>query len=182
MAEQKAKKKLANRFFEVSAPLTSAKISVYGPSAESLNGKVIRLDLTRSLRGKNVELLLKIKALGDNLEAEPIALQVFGSYIRRAMRAGISYVEDSFATECKDAILQIKPFLITRKKVPRALSNALRVEAKDFLKGICTPRTSIELFGELMAGKIQKELSLKLKKLYPLAFCEIRVFRVLKKK
>jgi len=182
MAEQKSKKKQVNQFFEVKVPLISSKISVYGPSLEFFEGKVVRIDLTRTLRGKNVELLLKIKNTGEALDGEPVSLNVFGSYIRRMMRPGISYVEDSFQVECKDAIVRIKPFMITRKKVPRSLRNSLRLETRAFLKAMCVPRTSLELFGELMTSKIQKELSLKLKKLYPLAFCEIRVFEIEKKK
>ncbi|MEK6855644.1 MAG: hypothetical protein AABX66_00630 [Nanoarchaeota archaeon] len=183
MAEQqKSKKKLVNKFFEVKAPLTSSKISLYGSSAESFQGKVVRIDLTRVLRGKNAELLLKLNVHGEDIEGEPISLNVFGSYIRRMMRGGIDYVEDSFDAECKDAFLTIKPFIITRKKVPRSLRNALRVEAQNYLKSICVPRTSLELFGDLMSNKIQKDLSLKLKKLYPLAFCEIRAFQIKRKK
>jgi len=35
-----------------------------------------------------------------------------------------------------------------------------------------------EVASEVMANKIQKELSLKLKKIYPLALCEIRVLEL----
>lgn len=183
MAEQKKSiKKLPNRFFEARAPLTSSKIALYGKTAESFNGRVVKLDLTRVLRGKNVEFLLRLNAKGDEIEGEPYALRIFGSYIRRMMRTGIDYVEDSFEVECKDALLRIKPFLIARKKIPRSLRNSLRVEAQNYMKSVCTSRTSLELFGDLMSNKIQKELSLKLKKIYPLAFCEIRSFEVVRKK
>jgi ribosomal protein S3AE len=183
MAEQqKSKKKLASKFFEVKAPLTSSKIVLYGPTTESFQGRTVKLDLTRNLRGKNVELLLRLSAKGDEIEGEPYALQVFGSYIRRMLRPGTDYIEDSFQLECKDAVLQVKPFIIARKKVPRSLRNSLRLEAQNYLKSAFVPRTSLELFGDLMANKIQKDLSLKLKKIYPLAFCEIRIFKVIRKK
>jgi ribosomal protein S3AE len=45
-----------------------------------------------------------------------------------------------------------------------------------------TPKTSLELFSDIMVGKIQKELSLKLKKIYPLALCEIRILEIVNKK
>ena len=34
------------------------------------------------------------------------------------------------------------------------------------------------MFEEILRNKIQKELSLKLKKIYPLSLCEIRVLKV----
>jgi len=176
--QQKSKKNVQKQFFEVSAPLTSAKISLYAASMDELEGKKIRLDMTRNLRGKNLELIMKIKKEGDNLVAEPVGSYLLGSYIRRVFRNNTDYVEDSFKVKCKDSEVVVKPFLITRKKVPRALRNALRIAAKDFIVAYVTTRTNLELFSDLLTGKIQKELSIKLKKLYPLALCEIRQFEV----
>jgi hypothetical protein len=61
MAEQQMKKKDMRTFFDVHTPLTSTKVQLYGNSPESLVGKVIRLDLTRGMRGKGAELLLRKK-------------------------------------------------------------------------------------------------------------------------
>lgn len=179
MAEKKQIQKRA--FYDVEAPLTATKIQLYGSSAEALDGKVITLDLTRSLRGKSLELKMRVRFDGKKLLAEPVRLTLMGSYIRRAIRKGTDYVEDSFSVNCKDGLLLVKPYLITRHKVHRALRRALRVAARKFLTGHCTTRNIKELFGELMANKIQKELSLKLKKIYPLALCEIRWFEVVGK-
>lgn len=176
------KRNLQKTFFEVKAPLTSAKISLYGSAPEEFEGKVVRLDLTRSLRGKNLEVLMRVKNQEGVLIAEPIATSVFGSYIRRMMRKGADYVEDSFVAQCKDASLIVKPFLITRNKVSRAVRNSLRETAREFLTAYLTPRISLELFTDVMTNKIQKELSLKLKKIYPLALCEIRVLSIVRDK
>jgi ribosomal protein S3AE len=154
-------------------------MQLYAASIEELNGKVIRLDLTRNLRGKSLELKLKIKAENGELNGEPISLNLLGSYIRRMIRTGTDYVEDSFEIECREGKARIKPFMITRNKVPRSIRNSLRVEAKKFIEGYAKVRTIREIFGDIMSNKIQKELSLKLKKVYPLALCEIRVFEVI---
>ncbi len=176
-APQKAKRNVQKQFFEVRVPLTSAKVALYAASPADLAGKTIRLDMTRNLRGKNLELVMKIK--GDSeLTADPVGAYIVGSYIRRIIRKGTDYVEDSFQATCKDSRVVVKPFLITRKKVPRKLRHALRIMAKEFLTAYMTTRTTLEVFSDLMANKVQKELSLKLKKLYPLALCEIRTFEV----
>ena len=181
-APVKIKKGAKKTFFEVSAPFTGAKVTAYGGSADELVGKSVKLDLTRSLKGKNFEMRAKIfKNPEGNLEAEPIGLWLAGSYIRRMMRTGIDYVEDSFITECKDKKVLMKPFMITRNKVSRSVRRELRNNAKKFLEGYAKAREGHEVLGDITANRLQKELFLRLKKIYPLSFCEIRVFEILNK-
>ncbi|MEM4259148.1 MAG: hypothetical protein QXS38_00070 [Candidatus Pacearchaeota archaeon] len=177
----KAKKGSRKSFFEVKAPITATKIQLYASSIEELEGKVVKLDLTRSLKGKNFELKLKVMRKENELEAEPVSAEVIGSYIRRMMRTGVDYVEDSFKAELKDGNAIVKPFMITRNKVSRAVRRALRETARKFIEGYIKTRSTKEAFRDIMANKLQKELSFKLKKIYPLAFCEIRVFELIKK-
>jgi ribosomal protein S3AE len=178
--KQKVKKSLKKTFFEVSAPITSTKIHLYAPSPESLDGKSIKLDLTKSLRGKSLELKLKIKNKSDKLIAEPTSLNLAGSYIRRVMRKGVDYCEDSFFAETKDYNVLIKPFFISRKRVSRTVLRALRENSKKFLLSHLKTREANELISNIMTNKLQKSLSIKLKKVYPLALCEIRVFELIK--
>jgi ribosomal protein S3AE len=175
MAEQvKAKKAIKKQFFDVKSDLTHSKLSLYGANVEELAGKVLTIDLSRSLRGKNLVLKIRTKLDAGTLVGEPVSLNLAGSYVRRMMRTGVDYVEDSFIVECKDSKVVVKPFMITRNKVPRSVLNSLRVEAKKFIEGFVKARILKEVFSEIMANKIQRELSLKLKKIYPLALCEIR--------
>jgi len=188
MAEQeviqaKAKKGMKKSFFEVRTALTATKIQLYGASVDELVGKVVKLDLTRSLKGKNFELrLITLKSSEGTLEAEPIGLELAGSYIRRMMRLGIDYVEDSFKVECKDANATVKPFMITRNKVSRAVRNELRNSTKKFVESYAKTRPAKEVFTDVITNKLQKELFIKLKKIYPLALCEIRVFNLVPEK
>ena len=94
------------------------------------------------------------------------------------VRDSISYVEDSFETECVDALLRVKTFLITRKKVPRSVRKALRDSCKKHLTDDLAMKTKEEIFADLMNNRIQKPLSLKLKKIYPLSLCEVRELRI----
>ena len=167
-------------FYDVSSSLTASKISLYAASPSELDGKIVKIDLTRSLRGKSLELNLRVKAEGEMLTSEPVKLELSGSYIRRAFRKGADYVEDSFYTDSKDTKVLMKSFMLTRNKVSRAVRRALRNSAREFLVAHIKSRTSKELFTEIMTNKIQKELSIKLKKIYPLALCEIRIFEVIK--
>jgi ribosomal protein S3AE len=178
----KGKKTMKKSFYEVSAPLVSTKIHLYASSKESLDKKTVKIDLTKSLRGKSFELKLRVKLCNNELKGEPESLQLVPSYIRRTMRKSTDYVEDSFETECKDAKIRVKPFLITRKRVSRAVLKTLRQKTKEELTKHLTVRSSKELFSEIITNKLQKQLSLKLKKIYPLALCEIRVFKIIGQK
>jgi len=176
----KTKKTAKKSFFEVSAPITSTKIHLYAGSPEDLDGKAITLDLTKNLRGKSLELKLKIKNKDGKLTAEPESLNLAVSYIRRVMRKGTDYCEDSFEAETKDHVTSVKPLLATRKRVSRAVLKALRTNAKKAIEAHFKTRETKELFSEIMTNKFQKTLSQKLKKIYPLAMCEIRIFKILK--
>jgi ribosomal protein S3AE len=185
MAEQtqptqptKAKKGMKKGFFDVRTPITATRIQLYGSSLEELEGKIVKLDLTRSLKGKNFELRLKVAKKENVLEAEPISIELLGSYIRRMMRLGIDYVEDSYVAEMKDGKARIKPFMITRNKVSRAVRKELKDTGRKFVESYIKTRDSKEVFEDILTNKIQKELFLKLKKIYPLALCEIRIFEL----
>ncbi|MBI2632742.1 hypothetical protein HYW75_07090 [Candidatus Pacearchaeota archaeon] len=173
---QKIQKK---EFFEVKVPMTTVKIMLYATSKEELINRIVRIDLTRILRGKSLELRVRVKKEGDDLIGFPTDIELMGSYIRRMFRKGIDYVEDSFNAKCRDMNVVIKPFMITRNKVSRAIRNELRKKSRDFLEGRLKTRNASEIFTEIITNKIQKELSLKLKKIYPLALCEIRMFKIL---
>lgn len=179
------KKSTKKSFFEVSAPLVSTKISLYAGSIEELENKTVNIDLTKSLKGKSLVLKLRIKKNPENpaqLLGEPENLDLAGSYIRKVIRRGTDYVEDSFEADCRDIVARIKPFLITRRRVSRAILKALRNETKEFILAYVKTRTGKEIFSEIITNKIQKQLAARLKKIYPLALCEIRVFEVLKQK
>jgi ribosomal protein S3AE len=95
------------------------------------------------------------------------------------IRKGSDYIEDSFIVECKDAKATIKPYMITRNKISRAVRAEIRNEVKKYIESYAKARTIKEIMSDIISNKIQKELSLKSKKIYPLALCEIRVFEIL---
>ncbi len=178
MAQIKLAKK---RFFEVKVPLTATQAHVYGNTTEQLSGRVIRIDLTKSLRGKGLELKARLRPLdAETIAADIISLEIIPAYIQRAIRKGTDYVEDSFEAETKDARMRIKPFLMTRQRVSRAILRELRNLTKKHLEAHLKIRTSEEIFSEITTNKLQRELSMKLKKIYPLALCEIRKIEIIK--
>ena len=120
----------------------------------------------------------KIKVKDDEATVLPKEVKIMPYFLRRVVRKGTDYVEDSFSTNCKDARLRIKPFLVTRRRVSRRVRKALRNKAREELINYVKDKDFETLFDELLKNKIQKPLSQKLKKIYPLSTCELRVLKV----
>tara|TARA_Y100000034_G_scaffold124299_1_gene172274 strand:- start:325 stop:1119 length:795 start_codon:yes stop_codon:yes gene_type:complete len=166
------------KFQSVEVPLINTKIELVGNSPEELKDKTIKLDLTRQLKGKGVEAIVKIKIKDKKAVAYPKKIKLMSYFIRRMIRKRISYVEDSFETPSQESIIKIKPFLITRKTVSRAVRKALRNRCKNWIEDYIAERTDDEIFNEVLSNQMQRPLSLSLKKTYPLSLCEIRVLEI----
>ncbi|MFA5952967.1 MAG: hypothetical protein WC812_00045 [Candidatus Pacearchaeota archaeon] len=174
MAEAKRKKK----FFNIEIPLIKKSTQLQAYESKDLNNRYIKYDLTRILKGKSILLTIKVLVKNDEAITVPKEIKLMPYYLRRMMRKGTDYVEDSFSANCKNAQLRIKPFLITRRKVPRKIRKALRDKAKQELIEYIKQKNFEEVFDEILKNSLQKNLSMKLKKIYPLSLCEIRVLEV----
>ena len=174
MAIAKKKKK----FFDVEIPLIGKTTQLYAYESSELNNKFIKYDLTRFLKGKNMTLQLITKIEDKEITTTPKEIKLLSCYLKRMVRKGTDYVEDSFSTPCDNAQIKIKPFLITRRKVSRAVRKALRKKAKEELINYVKDKNTEEIFNDILKNKLQKQLSLILKKIYPLSLCEIRVLKV----
>jgi ribosomal protein S3AE len=166
--------KKRKKFFDVDMPLIHKTTQLYGMDEEELATRYIKYDLTRILRGKNAILSLKVVLNGKELSSIPKELIVLPAYMKRMVRKGVSYIEDSFVTETKDGKILIKPFLLTRRIVSKKIKRALRNKAREEIIEYSKDKNNERMFEEVLRGNIQKELSIRLKKIYPLSFCEIR--------
>ena len=166
------------KFIEVEIPITNSKFELVATSPEELENKTIKLDLTRDLRGKSTEAVVKIEIEKNKPIAHPIKIKLMPYFIKRMIRKRISYIEDSFETPSQNSILLIKPFLITRKRVSRVVRKTLRNKAKNWLEDYISQKTDKEILTEILTNKLQKPLSLHLKKTYPLSLCEIRILEI----
>ncbi|MFA5173998.1 MAG: hypothetical protein WC438_02345 [Candidatus Pacearchaeota archaeon] len=178
MAKQTKVLSKRRKFYEVDVPLTRTKIELVGNSIEELKDKTIKLDLTRQLRGKSVEAVIKVKIDKNKAIAEPIKMKLMPYFIRRMIRKRISYIEDSFETPSQESMIIVKPFIITRKRVSRAVRKTIRNQARNWLQDYIAEKNDSEIFNEIFSNRMQKPLSLKLKKTYPLSLCEIRVLEI----
>ena len=174
MAQAKRKKK----FFDVKIPSIGKITQLQAYEIQELEGRFIKYDLTRFLKGKSMLLTSKVKIEKDEATSSPTKIILMSYFLKRMVRKGTDYVEDSFSATCEDAPVKIKPFLVTRRKVSRAVRKALREKAKEELTEHLKTKKTEEVFDEILKNQLQRELSQKLKKIYPLSLCEIRVLEV----
>ena len=174
MAQAKRKK----RFYDVEMPIINRQTQLLAYEISELEGKFLKYDLTRILRGKSILMKFKVILKEDKAIALPKGIILMPYFLRRMIRKGTDYVEDSFSVECKGALLRIKPFLITRRKVSKKVKRGLREQVREDIKEYVKSRELDEIFDEILKNRIQKELSLRLKKIYPLSLCEIKSIEI----
>ncbi len=165
------------KFYPVYFPIVKEEVAhIIVKDEKAMLGRHVKCDLSAITKGKLGELgglVNEIKS--GKVYASLTAIRLYSTYIRRFVHRGITKIDDSFSVESTDKKkLQIKIVLMTRKKVKGKVEKALRKEARDFLAKTINAATAEDTFVEILQGELQKKLSKKLKKVYPLSFCEIR--------
>jgi len=170
----KLKKQVKKKFIPIVLPLINEEVELYATEIGELNGRFIKFDISNKLKGKSMEIRFLVSVEGNKAEGKALSIQLFGHQIRRSVRKGTDYVEDSFLVQCKDHRIRIKPFLVARKKVPKKVRKAIREKAKEELIAYAKSKTFDGIVSDILNGKIQKDISHKIKKIYPLSVCEIK--------
>ena len=79
MAQAKRKKK----FFEIEIPIIEKTTQLFGYDLEEFNGKFMKYDLSRILRGKGMEVQLKVLVKDGEAIALPKKAVLFQYFIKR---------------------------------------------------------------------------------------------------
>ena len=102
MAKISKKKK----FFDVDIPIINKQTQLYAFDIKELEGRDIKYDLTRILRGKNILLRSKVLIKDDNATSIPVELEIMSSFLGKVVRKGTDYIEDSFSDTIPDIVVQ----------------------------------------------------------------------------
>lgn len=149
------------------------------PSLVGRNVPINLADLTKSLKQQNIDLIFKIESIKED-KANTIILSynLLPSYLKRITRRIGSKIEESFECKTKEGIkIRIKPLLIIKTKIKSSLSKSLRKTAKTVLSELIAQNTFDDLILSLISFKLQKELKSRLKSIYPVASCEIKIMK-----
>ena len=94
MAIAKRKK----RFFEVDMPIINKQTQLQAYEISELDGRLIRYDLTRILKGKSMLLQLVVKVDKEKATASPINAKLLPYFLKRMVRKGTNYIRRLHST------------------------------------------------------------------------------------
>ncbi|MEM4263480.1 MAG: hypothetical protein QW666_01115 [Candidatus Woesearchaeota archaeon] len=125
-----------------------------------------------------VQFLIK-NAVGEKLLTEIVGWELLPSAARKLMRRSRSKIEDSYVVQTEDGKkLRIKPLLITRSRAKGGVVARIRHELKLNIEKILAKTKYEQFIRDLVTKKFQRTLADGLKKIYPVAVLEIRMFRL----
>lgn len=162
------------KFFQVQIPELKIDTKLVATSSESLIGRTSKYPLTDLTRGKNGEIFYKITKSDGDLVGKVKRMRLFFSYVARFVRRGVTKIDDSFSVNVKNGKMQLKTIIMTRKKVNGAVTRHLRKETRSYIAKQLEDLKIEEVFTMILKNDLQQKLSQRLKKIYPLAYCEIR--------
>lgn len=145
-------------------------------------GKLVEANvgfLNNDMRRQHMKLKLRIKEIKNNIaNTEIVSYYTVKAHIKRSMRKGRSKVEDSFVVECRDKTkVRIKPFLVTRYKTKRSVLTDLKKSLKEFILNYCKRLSFEELIRSVIINGLQRDIKKGLKKIFPIAFSEIKILK-----
>jgi len=105
-------------------------------------------------------------------------ISLMDSHVKRITKRAKEKVDDSFKCTSKDNItFRIKPLLLTRNKTKGSVLTSLRKKSREVIQELSKTNTFNELASMILSYKLQKTVTESIKKIYPLSFTEIRIFK-----
>ena len=148
-------------------------------SVDELVGKFVSISLS-VLTGdmKKQGTILKFKVISTRPEGgntDIVGYEIVPASLRRFMRRGMTDITNSFECVTADNIrIRIKPVAYVNNKAKGSVSKLINKTIKSALiKGVKTMKYN-DLFGDIIAGKLQREMKERINKIYPTRFFEIK--------
>jgi len=185
MAKEKAASKaskIKKKWYQILAPKEFNEVLIgETPSLDPrlLIGKIMTINLmgiTRDIKKQNINMTFKVSGLKENkAETEVVGYKVMPAFIKRIIRRGRNNLHDSFVCKTSDEKnVRLKPLVITVNKTKGAVVNSLMKALKTNLTEYVRKITYKELVNEIVSHKLQSNLKIPLRKIYPLRSFEIK--------
>ncbi len=132
--------------------------------------------LTREAKKQNFNVYFKITEVKNNqASTELVGYKMQVSQLKRLTRQGKNKVDDSFVYTTKDNVKAvIKPIFLTKALTYKTTLHLIRRLAREFLTNYVKTMTYSQLMREIIAGNLQKDVKLGIKKGYPVINCIIK--------
>ena len=156
-------------------------------SSDGLLGKSLKanlMTLTNDPKRQSVTLSFRInEVVNNNCITNVTHYAINNTHIKRLIRKASNKLESSFLVKTKDNITyRIKPIILTRHRANKSTLTALRKRAQEVIQQFIAGVDSQDVFTQLITHKLQMETKNTIKKIYPVAVCEIKSFTLVAEK
>ncbi len=143
--------------------------------------KVNLMTLVNDPKKQHVHLVFKlVQVKGDVVEGDVTGYEVSNAFVKRMVRKGNQKIEDSFIAVSKEGKqFVVKPLFVVRHKVKGSVGTSIRKTVRAFLTEAFKDEDKETIFHAAISNKIQSELRSLVKKIYPVAACELKVLKTL---
>lgn len=151
----------------------------YVGDVQELVGRKVTVSLmilTNDPQKQTINVTFKIIGTkNDTAKTEFVGYKMLPAAAKKLMRRQRNKIEDSFIVESKDKkIIRIKSMLITRGKTTGSVLTAIRQLQKAYLAKTISQNDAEGLIREITQKKTQHGMYQLLKRLHPMAACEIK--------
>jgi len=177
----------AKKWYSVIAPPSFDNITVADTLADSPDNLLNRVtevslqDLTNDFRKSHIKLFFKINKVEEtNAHTQFVGHTLTSDYLRRLIRRRRSKIDGVYDIPTQDgAILRVKPFATTDKRIQNSQKKVVREAMKKTFTDQGKVSTLSEFVGDIVDGKLGREIYKNCKKLYPVKRIEIYKTEVL---
>ena len=182
------KKVRKKNWYSITAPqlfneTTIGETLAYAP--ESLKGKQLwynMMYLTGDVKSQNVTISFVIDDYAEGkAKTRMIGYKILPNSLKRLVRKNKDKIEDSAYYRTADNVMvRVKPFILTRRNSNYTIRNAVLTTTRKILADYFR-KTNFEKFcQELSRKQVQKNIYMKVNKIFPIQMVEIREMRVAK--
>jgi small subunit ribosomal protein S3Ae len=145
---------------------------------DNLIGRITEVslqDITNDFRKAHIKLYFRINKIEDgNAHTQFYGHTLTSDYLRRMIRRRKSRIDGVYDIETKDnALLRVKPFAITDKRIQNSQKKVIRNAMKDTIYNEGKVKSLNEFLRDTLDGKIGSEIYKHCKKFYPVKRIEI---------
>jgi len=178
----------AKTWYNILAPVLFDTIPVAETLADrssNLIGRVTEIslqDLTNDFRKSHIKLFFKVHKVEESqAHTQIVGTALTSDYIRRMIRRRRSRIDGVYSVTTRDgALVKVKPFAITEKRIQSSQKSAIRNVMQKTLIDNGATQTLNELIRDSLEGKIGSDIYKNCKNLYPVKRIEISKIEVLR--
>jgi small subunit ribosomal protein S3Ae len=177
----------AKNWYNIQAPASFDSVTIADTLADSPDSLIDRVtgislqDLTNDFRKSHITLYFRINKVEESNAFTQFAGHTLTSdYLRRMIRRRKSKIDGVYDVTTRDgAVLRVKPFATTDKRVQNSQKKVVREAMKKTIEDQAKTSTLSEFVKQVLDGKTGSDIYKNCKKLYPVKRVEIHKTEVI---